>query len=189
MLWLEFSKELTHILLWIWISVTLKFVILTLYNLFNNKLKLNWCRIFGKELVRHEWSPILATVCSVRPNRVWWMYTEIVRPILTYGSIVWWRAMDKYCNQTKLERVLRIVEPDNAGAVKTTPTDAFNVLLHMLPIDLHMKVNFSCRFCPARSNGQHFSCSPSWGIMEGGAIFMALVTELSKNFNVQFSSR
>jgi len=38
-------------------------------------------------------------------RRILWMYTAVVRPILTYGALVWWPALSRQYNIDKLKRI------------------------------------------------------------------------------------
>ena len=63
---------------------------------------------------------------GLTPKVCKWLYTTVVRPLLSYCVSVWVRALDNKCNAKKLERVqaraLRIV----SGAFPTTPFKALN---------------------------------------------------------------
>lgn len=76
---------------------------------------------------------------GLQPKMVLWMYTAVVRPIMTHGALVWWPALTKGYNQTKLGRIQRTAGIGVTGALRSTPTQALSVLLHLLPIDLHIK--------------------------------------------------
>ena len=82
---------------------------------------------------------------GLSPKMVLWMYTAIVRPILTYGSLVWWTATDKGFVRTKLYRVQRSACIGVTGALRSTcPSEALNTMLHTIPIDLHIRAVASC---------------------------------------------
>ena len=73
---------------------------------------------------------------GLSPKIVKWLYVAIVRPILFYGAIVWWNALDKaYLHQT-VRKVQRQAAIAITGALRTTPSDALDVLLHLPPVDL-----------------------------------------------------
>lgn len=63
------------------------------------------------------------------------MYTARVRPILTYSSIMWWQAMRKKYNGTKLKRIQRTAYSGITGALQSSPANILNVLLHLLPME------------------------------------------------------
>lgn len=73
------------------------------------------------------------------PKVVHWLYTAIVRPILTYGVLVWWTAMEKNCYFNKLTRIQRAACVSITGAISSTPTAALEVMLHLLPLDLYCR--------------------------------------------------
>jgi len=67
------------------------------------------------------------------------MYTAVVRPILTYGALVWWPALSKQYNIDKLKRTQRAACAGATGAMRSCPFAVLNVLLNLLPIDLHIE--------------------------------------------------
>lgn len=73
------------------------------------------------------------------PKVVHWLYTAVVRPILTYGVLVWWPALDKNYVVKKLSRIQRAATICISGALRTTPTAALEVMLYLIPIDLYGK--------------------------------------------------
>jgi len=70
---------------------------------------------------------------------VHWLYTAIVRPILLYGNIVWWRSLGKNCNLRILHKIQRSAELCISGALRTTATEALNTTLDLQPLDLLAK--------------------------------------------------
>lgn len=79
------------------------------------------------------------------PKIVKWLYVAIVRPILFYGSIIWWISLDKTYLYQVIRRVQRLVTTTITGALRTTPSDALNTLLHLPPVDLFaLKLAANC---------------------------------------------
>ncbi|XP_053968462.1 uncharacterized protein LOC128869891 [Anastrepha ludens] len=76
---------------------------------------------------------------GLAPKIVHWLYTAIVRPIMTYGVLVWWPSLDKKTSIKKLDSIQRAASLSITGALKTTPTSALSVMLHLLPIDLYCR--------------------------------------------------
>ena len=112
--------------------------------------KLNW-RLNVEERVKKAYLTLytcrkmVGKTWGLRPKVVLWMYTAIVRPILMYGSLVWWPALERGYKCIKLARVRRSAAVCVTGALRTTPTEALNLLLNILLIDLQ------ARYVPASS--------------------------------------
>jgi len=81
---------------------------------------------------------MLGKTWGLSPTLVHWIYTAIVKPVLTYGAVVWWTSMDKITLVRKMERVQRLAALSITGALKTTPTKALETILHLPPIDLEV---------------------------------------------------
>ena len=76
---------------------------------------------------------------GLTPNITRWLYTAVVRPILLYGVLVWWPALDKVTYVKVLQRVQRSAALAISGALRTTSTETLEVLLMLMPLQLHGK--------------------------------------------------
>ena len=56
-----------------------------------------------------------------------------------YGIVTWWPILDKKTYLKKLIAVQRTAELCISCALRTTPTDALDCILHILPVDLYGK--------------------------------------------------
>lgn len=81
---------------------------------------------------------------GLSPRIVNWMYKAIVRPILTYGSLVWWTATERGSIVDQLYRVQRSACIGMTGALRTSPSEALNAIMHLVPIDLHIRAISAC---------------------------------------------
>lgn len=69
-----------------------------------------------------------------RPNVIHWIYTTVVRPMITYASMVWWTKMQQRNAITELSKVQRLACLGITGAIKTTSTAAMETLLDLPPL-------------------------------------------------------
>lgn len=81
---------------------------------------------------------------GLRPKMVLWMYTSVIRPILSYGAMVWWPVAEKTSTMKLLYRVQRSACIGITGAMRTCPAEALNAMLHIIPIDLHITASAAC---------------------------------------------
>jgi hypothetical protein len=85
----------------------------------------------GKETMRELYRVrILGSAGEKKP----WIYSMVIRPILTYSSTVWWPRVRCNVNRTELSKLQRLVCLAITGAMKTTPTAAMEVLLGLPPL-------------------------------------------------------
>ncbi|MBZ5796185.1 hypothetical protein K8353_39400, partial [Burkholderia contaminans] len=71
---------------------------------------------------------------GARPNMVHWMYTMVVKPMITYASLVWWPKMQQTKAIIELSKVQRLSCLGITGAIRNTPTAAMEVLLGLPPL-------------------------------------------------------
>lgn len=73
---------------------------------------------------------------GLSPRIAHWMYTVIVRPMVLHAAVVWWTATQKVTLQKELTRLQRLACMMIAGAVRTTPTAALEVLFDLAPLHI-----------------------------------------------------
>uniref|UniRef100_A0A146MFR7 Uncharacterized protein n=1 Tax=Lygus hesperus TaxID=30085 RepID=A0A146MFR7_LYGHE len=72
---------------------------------------------------------------GLKPKMILWLYTAVVRPIITYASIVWWPKTRQATVQKNLTKVQRQACLGITGAMPTCPTAAMDVLLDLSPLN------------------------------------------------------
>lgn len=80
---------------------------------------------------------------GLNPKVLRWIYTMMVRPIILYGSVVWWPRTLKSTCRDDLMKVQRMACMAITGAFRTTPTAALEVLLDLPP--LHIVIQSEAR--------------------------------------------
>ena len=73
---------------------------------------------------------------GLTPRAIYWIYTMMIRPAITYASIVWWQKAEQKTAKEKLGRLQRIICVGILGAMRTTPNAAMEALLSLTPLDI-----------------------------------------------------
>ncbi|XP_077257725.1 uncharacterized protein LOC143894919 [Temnothorax americanus] len=73
------------------------------------------------------------------PHIIHWMYTVVIRPIITYGALIWWEAMNKEVNKKSLTKVQRLAALGITGVRNNTAQAALETILNLQPLDLYVK--------------------------------------------------
>jgi hypothetical protein len=60
---------------------------------------------------------------------VYWIYTAVVRPIVTYAAIIWWPRVKLKTSQAELSKLERLAFLGITGAMRTAPTAAMEASL------------------------------------------------------------
>jgi len=68
-----------------------------------------------------------------------WLYTAIVRPITTYACVIWWESTLIGSHLSILNKLQRAACMSTTGCFSTTPTASLEVILGLLPMDLHIR--------------------------------------------------
>jgi hypothetical protein len=86
---------------------------------------------------------------------VHWVYTMVVRPIITYAAMVWWLRLKFKMSQARLSKLQRLACLGVTGAMRTAPTAAIEVFLGLPP--LHLKIE-----AEALAGIYRLSCNEQW---------------------------
>lgn len=73
------------------------------------------------------------------PRIILWIYKAIVRPIVEYGAVVWWKKSTTKDGKTKLGKIQRLACLTATGAIRSCPTVALEALLDLPPLHIHIK--------------------------------------------------
>jgi hypothetical protein len=72
---------------------------------------------------------------GLRPKVAHWLYVAIIRPTISFASLVWWPGRQT-ASAKKLSKVQRLACLGITGAICTTPTGAMEALVGLAPLDL-----------------------------------------------------
>jgi hypothetical protein len=70
------------------------------------------------------------------PKVVHWLYICIIRPSITFTSLVWWPGCQTASVKKKLSRVQRLACLGITGAMCTNPTNVVEALICLSPLEL-----------------------------------------------------
>jgi len=72
---------------------------------------------------------------GLKPRVVHWLYVAIIRPSVTFASLVWWPGCQTASAQRKLSRIQRLVCLGITGATRINPTNAVEARICFPPLD------------------------------------------------------
>ena len=73
---------------------------------------------------------------GLRPKMVHWLYVAIVRPTISFASLVWWPGCQMASAKKKLSKAQRLACLGIMRAIRTTPTGAMEALVGLPLLDL-----------------------------------------------------
>ena len=99
---------------------------------FNNTLTA--CKralMYTSNIIRKRWGP--------KPSLSKWLFTGIIRPKLTYASLVWGHTLTQESKRKKLRRLNRLAAITITPVRRSTPTLGLEVIYDLMPLDLFIK--------------------------------------------------
>ena len=95
---------------------------------------------------------------GLRFRVVHWLYVSIIRPAITFASLVWWPGCQAATVKKKLSKIQRLACLGITGTMRTTPTNAVEALICLPPLELvvrseasstaHRLWSLGCTFIP-----------------------------------------
>lgn len=92
---------------------------------------------------------------GLSPRILHWIYTAIIRPMLTFASVVWWPKTEKQYVKGNLEKIQRLACIGITGAMRNAPTLALGVLSGLTPLDIHVETM-------AKRTAYRLYCGGTW---------------------------
>jgi hypothetical protein len=72
-------------------------------------------------------------VWGLGPRVVHWLYVSVIRPSVTFASLVWWPGCQMARTKAKLSKIQRMACLGITGAMRTTPTRSMEALICLPP--------------------------------------------------------
>ena len=107
---------------------------------------------------------------GLTPRSTLWLYTAVIRPMLTYGALVWWPRIKLVTATQQLRQVQRLACLSVIGAMQSTPTAAMEAILCLPPLDLFVKEVAAKTAIRLRQSGL-------WQIKGGGGMHTTILEE------------
>ena len=106
--------------------------------------KLNWNkhvteRIKKANNILWQCRRAIAPKWGLDPQQMKWIYTAIVRPMTTYGCIVWYNYITAKSHVIELSKLNRVACRMITGCMKSTPSAALELVLDVEPLDIFIE--------------------------------------------------
>ena len=73
---------------------------------------------------------------GLQPKMMFWMYTAIIRPMISYASVIWWGKVEQRTVKDRLGSLQRLACLCITGAMPSAPTGALETILDLTPLDI-----------------------------------------------------
>ena len=106
--------------------------------------KLNWSKHIDTQIkkckqVLFQCRRAVGPTWGFSPKTMLWIYKSIIRPMLSYGALVWANAMLTQKNKINTSRIQRLALQMVTGAMSSTPGKALDMITHTMPIVDHLR--------------------------------------------------
>uniref|UniRef100_A0A1I8I929 Reverse transcriptase domain-containing protein n=1 Tax=Macrostomum lignano TaxID=282301 RepID=A0A1I8I929_9PLAT len=81
----------------------------------------------------------VGTTWGLTPRKLWWIYTAIIRPSISYASLVWASGLSVKSNLDALYKIQGRACRMTMGAPPSTPFEGMNAFLCAPPLDIYIK--------------------------------------------------
>ena len=106
--------------------------------------KLLWTKHIDK--AKEKATMVMAT-CRRMVGNTWglnprvckWLYTSVVRPVISYGALTWAQCLGKKGTIAKLDKLQRGGCIAALNATRSTPTQGMEIILGLTPLHIHIK--------------------------------------------------
>lgn len=121
--------------------------------------KLDWkkhmlSRVDKARKVLFQCRNLVGKTFGLSPAVMHWIYSMVIRPIVTYCSLAWWSRTEVVEARTILGRIQRLSLVCITGAFSTTPTAAMETLLNIAPLDIQVQAEAMLELIQLRSRKQ-----------------------------------
>ena len=93
--------------------------------------KANNCLMICRQTVDTQW--------GISPKTMHWIYSVKVRPVISYASTVWCAGLEKGTCKGILNTIQRKAYMAISSAFYSTPTTSLEMLVGLLPLDIHIR--------------------------------------------------
>lgn len=93
--------------------------------------KAKWAIMTSRSFIGKTW--------GLKPKMAMWLYTAVIRPLVSYAALVWWTKTQQITVKVKLDSLQRMACLSISGAFISTSTAALEVILNVTPLDLYLK--------------------------------------------------
>ena len=76
---------------------------------------------------------------GMTPKTVFWLYTAIIRPYISYVAVVWWPRVNLKTVNNFFEHIQRLAYLCITSVMRTTPTAALEVIVGLSPLPVHIR--------------------------------------------------
>lgn len=83
---------------------------------------------------------IIGKSWGLSPKMTRFVYTQMVRPILTFASVIWWPRVKLRCSIDALNKLQRHACLAISGALRSTPSAALEMLLDISPLHIFIEI-------------------------------------------------
>ena len=94
----------------------------------------------------------MGKIWGLTPEMARWIYRMVIRPIIVYGALIWFKAVFTNKHRKTLERTQRFCLMQLGYCRAKTPVAALEVISNTIPLDLFILYDATCSFIRTRGH-------------------------------------
>ena len=94
----------------------------------------------------------MGKIWGLTPEMARWIYRMVIRPIIIYASLIWFKAVFIGKNRKKLEDVQKFSLMQLGYCRAKTPRAAIEVISNQIPLDLYVMYDATCSYIRTRGH-------------------------------------
>ena len=137
---------------------------------------------------------------GLSPKMTKYIYTSMVRPIITYGSLVWWTAINTQSGINLCTKMQRTASLLITGCLRSCPTIPMQAIIGLTPLHLHIlkvasntAIRIGCvgatSFRENSAHGKLISLIPQWTSITSHSDLISARLDFVRNFETIFPDR
>ena len=128
-----------------YLGVTLNAKLSWIPHIKSRVTKANNCLMISRQTVGTQW--------GISHKTMRWVYSAMIRPVISYASTVWCAGLEKSTCKRLLSTIQRKACIAISGAFHSTPTASLEMLVGLLPLDIHIRSVALLSMYRLRQNG------------------------------------
>ena len=122
---------------------------------------------------------------GITPKVMWWIYLTTIRPVLLYGSVVWWKRATLDAGMRPLDCVQRLALRMVTSCFPTTATRALESLFDLRPLHIAVVEEAMMAYARLKRTGELVTTSVHGSISRMANGYSTAIVTMREDFCIK----